>query len=174
MLIISIGLLSGCVKKGENILLNSGFELGINNKPFFWYQAVVPNDNLTMLWDTTIFYNGSYSVGINNTHIYENDTCNNWAQRIYKVPIGRNIELIGWVKTIESEDVAMVIQCWDNKNTIIGFGTTETSGSINGTNDWKEYNASVFVPYNTTRIIVRLVLCGTGQVWFDDVKLIIK
>ena len=165
---------SGCIDKGENILLNSGFEEGKNDELLYWFQAIIPDDNLTMLWDKTVFYNGSYSVGINNTHIYDNDTCNNWAQEIDEVPIGRIIELSGWVKTIESEDVAMVIQCWDDENNIVGFGTTEVSNNINGTNDWNEYNASVFVPIKTKKIIVRLALCDTGEVWFDDVKLIVK
>lgn len=40
--------------------------------------------------------------------------------------------------------------------------------------DWIQYNASVFVPNDTNSIIIRLVLTGTGKVWFDDVKLIVK
>jgi len=36
------------------------------------------------------------------------------------------------------------------------------------------YKASVNVPGDTDRIIVRLVLTGTGQVWFDDVQLTVK
>jgi len=40
---------SGCVEKGENILLNSDFEEGSNGEPLYWFQAIVPADNLTML-----------------------------------------------------------------------------------------------------------------------------
>jgi hypothetical protein len=36
------------------------------------------------------------------------------------------------------------------------------------------YKASLNIPENTDKIIVRLVLAGTGQVWFDDVKLELK
>jgi len=127
-----------------------------------------------MGWDNNVFYNGRYSVGINNSLIYENDTCNNWAQSIGEIPIGRTLKLSGWIKTIESEDVLMIIQCLDKVWNFVGFGTTETANKINGTNDWRMYNASVFVSLNTKLIVVRLSLCGIGKVWFDDVKLIVK
>ena len=68
----------------------------------------------------------------------------------------------------------MVIQCWDKDYNIIGFGSTEETTNINGTIDWTEYNAAVYVPENTQRIIVRLCLVGTGKVWFDDVTLVVK
>ena len=124
--------------------------------------------------DNNVFYNGRYSVGINNSLIYENDTCNNWAQSIGEIPIGRTLKLSGWIKTIESEDVLMTIQCLDKEWNFVGFGATETTNKINGTNDWRMYNASVFVPLNTKLIVVRLSLCGIGKIWFDDVKLIVK
>ena len=46
----------GCIEKGENILLNSDFEEGSNNEPSYWFQAIVPADNLTMLWDVIIMF----------------------------------------------------------------------------------------------------------------------
>jgi hypothetical protein len=172
-ILFSIGF-SGCVKKGENFLLNSDFEKGISDMPLFWFKADRPAENLSMFWDNTTFYNGSKSVCIINYHNYINDTCNNWAQVTTKIPIGRIIEISGWIKTIDAEAVGMVIQCWDKNNTIVGFGSTEKYNLINGTNDWDFYNASVFVPFQTRKIIVRLFLCGTGEVWFDDVILFVK
>ena len=166
--------LCGCVEQGENLLLNSGFEEGSNDIPTSWFKAIVPADNLTMLWDDTVVYNGSRSVGIINYHDYINDTCNNWAQEIEDLPIGRTIEISGWIKTINSEDVGMIIQCLDEEYNFVGANSTETFNPINGTNDWNFYKSSVFVPLKTNKIIVRLFLCGTGEAWFDDVKLIVK
>ena len=68
----------------------------------------------------------------------------------------------------------MTIQYLDKEWNFVGFGTTEITNKINGTNDWRMYNASVFVPLNTKLIVVRLSLCGIGKVWFYDVKLIVK
>ena len=159
---------------GENILQNSGFEYGSENEPNYWYPAIVPVDNLTTSWDNEIKYNGSRSVYINNTHIYDETVCNNWAQTINKVPKDRTVELSGWAKTTDAESVVMVIQCWNVLGGMVDFGTTQTATEIKGTNDWQMYNASVYVPNDTSNIVVRLTLTGTGQVWFDDVKLIVK
>jgi hypothetical protein len=170
---LNIGI-CGCVKQGENLLLNSGFEEGNNDIPSSWFKAIVPADNLTMLWDDTVFYNGSKSVGIINYHNYINDTCNNWAQEIDELLIGRTIEISGWIKTNNSDDVGMIIQCLDEENNFVRANSTETYNPINGTIDWDFYKSSVFVPLKTKKIIVRLFLCGTGEAWFDDVKLIVK
>jgi hypothetical protein len=174
LMVVIVGFLSGCVKQGENFLLNSDFEKGIKGMPLFWFKADSPAEKLSMFWDNTTFYNGLKSLCIKNYHNYINDTCNNWAQVTLKIPIGRVIEISGWIKTISAEAVGMVVQCWGENNTIVGFGSTETHNLINGTNDWGFYNASVFVPFETKKIIVRLFLCGTGEVWFDDVKLFVK
>jgi hypothetical protein len=159
---------------GENILLNSGFEDEIEDSPAYWYKAMIPADNLTMYWDSEVAYSGSRSVSINNTHVYDEVVCNNWAQTINILPLDRIIELSGQVKTIDAESVVMVIQCWDENYNLVGFGSTQFEINITGTNDWKQYTASVKVSTETESIIVRLALTGTGQVWFDDVTLLVK
>jgi hypothetical protein len=159
-------------ESGENILLNSGFEVEIEEGPAYWYQAIIPAENLTMSYEKEEVYSGSRSICIKNTHIYDEEVCNNWAQTISIVPFDRFVELSGWVKTIDAESVVMVIQCWDENNKLVGFGTTQSETNISGTLDWTQYSASVKVPEETEFIIVRLVL--TGQVWFDDVTLVVK
>lgn len=159
--------------EGENILQNSGFEDG-GNEPYYWNQAIVPDDDLMLQWDGEIKYNGSRSVSINNSHTYEETVCNNWAQSINNVPKDRVVELTGWVKTVDAESVVMVIQCWDFFGKMVAFGTTQSTLEINGTTDWQQYNASVYVPNDADSITIRLVLTGTGKVWFDDVRLIVK
>ncbi len=51
-----------------------------------------------MGWDNNVFYNGRYNVDINNSLIYENDTCNNLVQSIVEIPIGWTLKLSGWIK----------------------------------------------------------------------------
>ena len=159
---------------GENILKNSGFENEIEGNPAYWFIAHIAAENLTMTWDNEESYTGSKSVYIGNTHIYEEMVSNNWAQTINLIPLDTTVELTGWIKTVEAESVVMVIQCWDEKLEMVGFGTTQTKTNINGTTDWTMYTTSVHIPTDTESITVRLVLTGTGQVWFDDVSLVIK
>ena len=159
---------------GENILYNSDFESEIESEPAYWYKAMIEADNLSLSWDDEEYYSGSRSVCISNTHEYEEVVCNNWAQTINQVPIDRIVEITGWIKTIDAESVVMVIQCWDENHNMVGFGSTQSTINITGTTDWQQYTASVRVPNDTQSIIVRLVLTGKGQVWFDDVTLVIK
>lgn len=158
-------------EEGQNILKNSGFEDEIEDNPAYWFKAYIAAENLTMTWDDEISHNGSKSVHIENTHIYDESVSNNWAQTINLIPLDRTVELTGWVKTIEAESVVMVIQCWNENREMVAFGTTQTTTNITGTTDWTMYTASVNIPKDTESIIVRLALTGTGQVWFDDVSL---
>ncbi len=159
---------------GDNILQNSGFEEGLGDEPEYWSKAVIPAEKLKMSWDNETKYSRNKSVSINNSHIYDDQVSNNWFQRIQNIPVGRTVELSGWVKTINAENVVMVIQCLDKEYNFLGFGTTQTKNNITGTKDWQMYNASVYIPDETDKLSVALALTGTGQVWFDDVKLIIK
>jgi len=161
-------------EEGDNILKNSGFENEIEDNPAYWFRAYIPADNLTMTWDEETSYTGSKCIYIESTHIYDETVCNNWAQTINLIPLDRTVELTGWVKTIEAESVVMVIQCWDENREMVGFGSTQAKTNITGTTDWNMYTASVHIPIETESIIVRLALTGTGQVWFDDVTLVIK
>jgi len=158
---------------GENILENSDFENGTSENPFNWYKATIPNENLTMSWDTEIKYTGNRSIAINNTHIYSEPVYNNWRQTIENIPVGRNIELSGWIKTIDAENVFMMVACWDKDDNLVGSGNTQWTINITGTTDWQIYNVSTNVPNETNRITVMLMLEGTGQVWFDNVKAIV-
>jgi hypothetical protein len=160
-------------KSGLSIIYNSGFEEGADS-PEYWVKAWIPVDNLTMTIDDEIVYNGNKSVSINNTHIYDEVVSNNWYQTAGVVPKNQRIELSGWIKTIDAESVVMVIRCEDKDNELVGFATTQTKSEINGTTDWGKHTTSLIVPSDTEQIRVLLALTGTGQVWFDDVTLVVK
>jgi len=160
---------------GENILYDSGFEEGVEDKLMYWHQGILPADNLTMSWDSEIKYSGSRSVSIYNTHIYNETVHNNWYQHIKAIPKGYTIELTGWIKTVEAESVNIAVSCLDENYESVAFGTTQGIYTINGTTDWQMYKArAIYVPSETETISVMLMLTGTGQVWFDDVQLVIK
>lgn len=160
-------------ESGLIIIYNSGFEEGADN-PEYWVKASIPVDNLTMTIDDEVVHSGNRSVSINNTHIYGEVVSNNWYQRASAVPKNQRIELSGWIKTIDAESVVMVIRCEDKNAVLVGFATTQTKSEINGTNDWKKHTTSLIVPSDTEQIRVLLALTGTGQVWFDDVTLVVK
>ena len=46
----------------------------------------------------------------------------------------------------------------------------EKDRSIKGTTDWTEYEIVLDVPLNATKLAYGVLLVGTGQVWFDNIK----
>lgn len=155
---------------GENMLKNSGFENETSGSPLHWNKAWIPNENLIMYLDDEIRYNGSKSISIKNTHVYDEIVYNNWRQSVEQIPKGQTLTLSCWIKTTDAEDVDLFIQLIDNDNKMIDVGATQST--ITGTTDWQMYTASIMVSDETEKINVRLGLTGTGQVWFDDVKLV--
>lgn len=160
-------------ESGLKIIYNSGFEDGADS-PEYWVKASIPVDNLTMTIDNEVVHSGNRSVSINNTHIYDEIVSNNWYQTAGVVPKNQRIELSGWIKTLDAESVVMVIRCEDKNDELVGFATTQTKLEINGTNEWMKHTTSLIVPSDTEQIRVLLALTGTGQVWFDDVTLVVK
>ena len=155
-----------------DLLKNSGFEDGAGDDPLYWYRAMVPASGLELSWDNEIKHSGNKSVSISNTHVYEEVVCNNWAQNIIEnIPIGETLELEGGIKMIEAESVNICIQCWSEDYDMLAFKSTQV---LNGTADWGNMVASITVPSGTTMITVRASLTGTGQVWFDDITLVVK
>lgn len=151
-----------------NLLKNSGFEEGTGDAPLYWYKAMVPAIGLELSWDSEEKHSGNHSVSISNTHTYYMTVSNNWAQNIENISIGEDLELEGWIKMIDAENVNICIQCWSEDSEMLAIESTQT---LSGTKDWKKYDASITVPSGTTTITVRAALTGTGQVWFDDITL---
>lgn len=154
-----------------NLLKNPGFEDGAGDDPLYWYRAMIPVSGLNLSWDSEINHSGNRSVSISNTHEYDEVVCNNWAQNIELIPVEKILILEGWIKTIDVESVIICIQCWNEYGVMLAFGSTQ---DLNGTHDWGKYNASVIVPSGTSMITIRATLTGTGQVWFDDITLLVK
>ena len=160
-----------------NCLANGGFEKldgkGKGN-PMCWFRAWRPDlaTNLTMEIDQTCAHSGTNSARISCAGLKEL-VCNNWEQEIHDFPKGVRLHLTGWIKTqdVQKDDVVICVQCWDQDDQLIGFGTTQKNYIFEGTKDWTQVHADVFVPKDTKIIYVRLVLAGKGMAWFDDVSL---
>ena len=152
-------------KNGENILKNSGFKNGSGISPLYLFEAIIPAGNLSLTFDNKIKLNENRIACISKTHNYNETVYNNWTQYIVKVQNGKTIELVGGIKTIEADSVVMVIQFWDKFYNTVDFGTNQTATEINGTNDWKMYNDSVYIPNDTSNIVIRLILTEvTGRI----------
>jgi hypothetical protein len=92
--------------------------------------------------------------------------------------IDKRIRMSGWMKT---QDVKKWAGFWirvDQKyhqysGSFDNMHDGKTDRSLKGTNDWKKYDLVVDVPFNATNLSYGALLSGTGQIWFDDLSIVI-
>ena len=84
---------------------------------------------------------------------------------------GKTIKMSGYVK---SENVKYWAGLWMRvdyyRSKVLAFDNMHPR-AIKGTTDWSKYEAVLFVPEDATAISYGALLNGTGQIWFDDIKL---
>lgn len=84
---------------------------------------------------------------------------------------GKTVKMTGFVK---SEDVKNWAGLWmrvDYYGTdVLAFDNMQNR-AIKRTKDWTKYEVVLFVPQEATSISYGVLLYGTGQIWFKDVKL---
>jgi len=154
----------------QNLLRNAGAERAADEEPLEWFAARVPADGLRMWRATDERHAGEASLAIWNEHRYAEKVCNNWAQKVWEVPIGQQLQLSGYVKTEGAESVNLCFACLDqNERQQLAFASTP---AVKGDQEWTLLRSStVVVPPQTAAIVVRAVLTGTGKAWFDDLSL---
>lgn len=85
--------------------------------------------------------------------------------------LGKTVRLTGYIK---SENVKSWAGLWMRtdyyKSKVLSFDNMQNRG-ISGTTDWAKYEIVLFVPVDATVISYGALLDGTGQIWFDEVKL---
>lgn len=176
-------MLAGCISAPEgtvqkevtNLILNGGFEEGTDDTPSQWFIAAIPSSGLKLYRNKTVSHGGKASVSIVNND-ESNDACNNWCQNITDFPKGKELMLTGYIKTEGITDdggVVICIQVFNAEGNFVGFATTQDKYEFKGTHDWTEVKTSVVAPPDAEKIMIRAVLVGTGQVWFDDIQLIV-
>jgi hypothetical protein len=156
-----------------NLLLNPGAEQGKDDLPSIWFKAAVPADGLRIYRTTEHFHSGKASLAISNTHKYDKTICNNWAQLLQNVPIGKTILLSAYIKTENADAVNVCVQCWGpGKNPpMLAFASTPV---VRGDQDWTLLHSQpITVPPETASVYVRAALTGLGKVWLDDLSLVV-
>ena len=90
--------------------------------------------------------------------------------------LGKRVRLTGYIKTKEVPHWAgFWFRVDDQKQgEMLAFDNMKdgkTNRSITGTNDWKQYDLVLDVPFNAKEIVYGALLSGTGQIWFENVTL---
>ena len=89
--------------------------------------------------------------------------------------LGKRVRMSSMLKTQNVSNWAGLWFRIDQKDSeeTLGFDNMhdgEKDRSIKGTTDWTEYEIVLDVPLNATKLAYGVLLVGTGQVWFDNIK----
>ncbi|MCX6232664.1 MAG: hypothetical protein NTZ33_14095 [Bacteroidetes bacterium] len=86
---------------------------------------------------------------------------------------GKRVRMSGYMK---SENVSDSSGFWfrvDVDTVVVSFDNMQVGKDarpVLGTTDWKKYEIVLDVPENATAIAYGALLCGTGQLWFDNIS----
>ena len=151
-------------------LVNGGFEDLSDDRPIGWQPIGAAAEGVTMAVDKKIRRTGAASVMIKNEG--RDIQPYNWRQELFgQLPVGKNVELTGWVKTKNAKMVAVAVQVLDESNGMIAFHTTQNRFKLHGTADWRAFTLRFPIPPKTSKLAILAMLSGNGQVWFDDFQL---
>lgn len=85
--------------------------------------------------------------------------------------VGKTVKMTAYVKSHKVKSWAGLWMRVDYYSTnVLAFDNMKRK-PIKGTNDWAKYEIVLFVPAEATSISYGVLLSGTGQIWFKDVKL---
>jgi len=89
--------------------------------------------------------------------------------------LGKRIRMTGMLKTKDVSDWAGLWLRIDTKTPVkaVVFDNMHDRKkdiSVKGTTEWKKYEIILDVPANASNIAFGALLCGTGQIWFDNLN----
>jgi len=171
--VVIIILASGSI--GEDFLRNSGGEDLLWKGPVGW-SRVGFYPGVTFAVDDKEEFSGLHSLTIlcTDSSVRGKQPPPNWSQEIVEgLPLGRQVVLSAFIKTRNVAGfAAAAIQClsYDQQKILV----SATTGSLQGSTDWKAVSCSLLVPQGTDKVRVSCLLSGTGQAWFDDIELDVR
>lgn len=89
--------------------------------------------------------------------------------------LGKRVRLSGLIKTKEVSDWAgFWFRVDGQKGEVLAFDNMKdgkTDRSITGTNNWKQCDLVLDIPFNAKKIMYGALLSGEGRIWFENVTL---
>jgi hypothetical protein len=152
----------------KNLLKNPGAEKAQDDRVDSWGAIAVPPDSDGHLSRVTNqAHSGKASL---NGEVGGGDGFVQWVQDVNEFPRAAKLRLSGFIKSKGDVKAHIMFQAFDEARQQIAVAGSEPM--IQGSRDWTRVRTRVTaVPSEAKLIIVRLVLSGKGQAWFDDLAL---
>jgi hypothetical protein len=138
--------------------------------PESWFVAGSQPKCYKMGTDSSITKSGDYSAIIKSLDNKIDGFGTLMQQCLPGKFIGKRIRMSGYIKSKNVTEWAGLWVRVDVDTVPVSFDNMHdgTDRSVKGTTDWKRYEIVLDVPTNATAISYGALLCGTGQIWFDN------
>ncbi len=160
----------------RNLLANPSFEAVDGDTPRDWMAITLPQfrKSTEFTLDEGEVRDGKRSARLKNSEP-GNLAANSYAQRLEGNAAadtrGKWLRLSGLVRGKNVTAADAWIQCFDEADRELARYRCRRYGGVYGTFDWTAVAAQGEIPKKTKVIVVRCVLTGTGEAWFDAMKL---
>jgi len=161
---------------GRNLLANPSFEAVDGTHPRDWSAITLPQfrKSVEFTLDENDAKDGKQSVRVKNTEP-GNLAANSFTQRLEGNAAadlrGKWLRLSGHVRGKSVTVADAWIQCFDEADRELARYRCRRYGGLYGTFAWTAVAAQGEIPKKTKVLVVRCVLTGTGEAWFDNMKL---
>jgi hypothetical protein len=136
-----------------------------------WYNAGSKPNSYQMGSDTSKVYKNQNVIRINSIEKKINGFGTMMKTVKSDLYVGKTVKMTGYVKSENVKNWAGLWMRVDFYGTdVLAFDNMGNRG-IKRTTDWTKYEVVLFVPQEATSISYGVLLDGTGQIWFKDVKL---
>ncbi len=158
---------TGATVKEKNLIVNGGFESGLDNWQMMMSNAGRPV-NIDASVDTSEHHSGKASLKFTKTEVsffplkvFNQDISTDGATQRLKVGM--------WVKASQARKATMAV-IMDDKIEWGAYVGEANDGDKPADHDWRYYTATVEVPQGVSHLMIGLQMYGPGTVWMDDVS----
>jgi predicted esterase len=173
---LALAILLAVPQESRNLLENGSFEDTEGDAARSWSAVVPPQHRAAVEFtvESKDAKDAKRCVRIKNTEP-ANGGVNSFTHRLSADAVadlrGKWVELSGFVKGREAVVADVWVQCFDDVERELAKLHGKRYGGLFGTFEWTRLAARGEVPRKTKSVVVRCVLQGTGEAWFDGMKL---
>lgn len=141
--------------------------------PNGWHKAGSKPNDYDMGFETIAGKNGRVATIKSTSKKVRNEFGTLMQNSLPDKFLGKRVRMSGMIKTTDVKEWAGIwFRIDDAYNSVLGFDNMKDGKqdrAIVGTKDWTKYEIVLDVPQSATNLAYGALLCGTGQVWFDDI-----
>lgn len=146
----------------ENLLINGGFEQGVEG----WAKAWSRTPGVAVALDGSAQHGGKSALRI------EHQAAEDWnvaQQKRLPVKPGEIYELSGWVRAQGKGDIGLSVITYDGKQQALEWSYGRCS--LTGSGDWQRLCSRFLIKNGAVEIVPRITGHGVIQAWVDDLSL---